>query len=834
MNDQKPKIINGICEFCGISACNCQHWEGLVDASGFLLPEKDRKQKPASVEIGSIEVINVAPKKPKREDLKTGAGSLKYNKKIADIIIPHHNRHDHLLNCLNELPNDIFNIIVVSGGSFGENCNKGAKLAETDNIIILNDDVIPKVDLFLQACEMPEDIIGFYQYVPDEEKEKSGIKYNINAKGEVTAYLADTNTIPDLPTGFCMRIKTKVWKKLRGFDEQFMNGSEDHDFGFRALKLGMTFNYIKTPLVHKHSQSAGRFQCTVENRDKLHKKWPDNKIIDLLKLNEKKYNILITNNHLSNFAGSEMWTYTMAKEYERQGHNVDVYTPEPGAISDLLNYKPIDLLQEKYDLILVNHNTCLDLISDIKGFKIFTSHGIYPQLEAVADGADAYVGISQEIIDHNAKYDWHLSLIPNPVDCERFYNNKKINKKLKRVLSLCKTDEANEIIKEACDKLGIEAITCRGRFDIENAINDVDLVITLGRGAYEAMACGRPVIVFDWRHYIGKALGDGYVNKLNQNKFLLNNFSGRYSNKEIGVEELVAELKKYDVKHSAQRRSYAKKTFDAEKISKQYLSLWRESILSKKEFEFIDSSTTDYGIAKHLERALISEGWNLGDQGVSICYANDLGDITPDTQEPRTLENSFTLRRAVYSKADFIFYSQKNCEKFFTKDNCFFLPSAIDDKIFNDKELDRVYPIGFVGKIAWPIREQFINKLKGYYNERFNFQEGIYFEDVAKFYNQCELVVNHSVVNEINMRMFEATACGALLITQDVPHLSDFWEVGKEIITYRTEEEMYRLINYYLENKKEAIKIATAGQLRTLRDHNYFNRAKKIKKIICN
>ena len=65
--------------------------------------------------------------------------------KIADIIIPHHNRHDLLKNTLDAIPLDIFNIFIVAGGSFARNCNLGAKLAQTDNLIFMNDDIEPDI-----------------------------------------------------------------------------------------------------------------------------------------------------------------------------------------------------------------------------------------------------------------------------------------------------------------------------------------------------------------------------------------------------------------------------------------------------------------------------------------------------------------------------------------------------------------------------------------------------------------------------------------------------------------------------------------------------------------
>lgn len=72
-----------------------------------------------------------------------------------------------------------------------------------------------------------------------------------------------------------------------------------------------------------------------------------------------------------------------------------------------------------------------------------------------------------------------------------------------------------------------------------------------------------------------------------------------------------------------------------------------------------------------------------------------------------------------------------------------------------------------------------------------------------------------------NMRLFEATGCGALLITDYKDNLSDLFEIGREVVAYRTSEECVALIRYYQEHPVEAAAIARAGQARTLRDYGY-------------
>lgn len=83
-----------------------------------------------------------------------------------------------------------------------------------------------------------------------------------------------------------------------------------------------------------------------------------------------------------------------------------------------------------------------------------------------------------------------------------------------------------------------------------------------------------------------------------------------------------------------------------------------------------------------------------------------------------------------------------------------------------------------------------------------------------------------------NMRLFEATGCGALLITDYKDNLSDLFEIGEEIVVYHSPEECIELVRYYLSHPDEAEKIAKAGQARTLRDHVYEKRMEQTAKIL--
>jgi hypothetical protein len=83
-----------------------------------------------------------------------------------------------------------------------------------------------------------------------------------------------------------------------------------------------------------------------------------------------------------------------------------------------------------------------------------------------------------------------------------------------------------------------------------------------------------------------------------------------------------------------------------------------------------------------------------------------------------------------------------------------------------------------------------------------------------------------------NMRLYEATGVGTLLITDWRKNLHEMFEPGKEVVVYRTPEECGELIRYYLEHEDEREAIACAGQERVLKEHTYHQRMQELVNIL--
>ena len=83
-----------------------------------------------------------------------------------------------------------------------------------------------------------------------------------------------------------------------------------------------------------------------------------------------------------------------------------------------------------------------------------------------------------------------------------------------------------------------------------------------------------------------------------------------------------------------------------------------------------------------------------------------------------------------------------------------------------------------------------------------------------------------------NMRLYETTGIGSLLITDKRKNLSEIFEEEKEVVTYSSVDELISKIKHYLSNEEERKAIAKAGHERTINDHTYLHRMKELLGII--
>ncbi|MEQ8972136.1 MAG: glycosyltransferase [Coleofasciculus sp. C1-SOL-03] len=112
-------------------------------------------------------------------------------------------------------------------------------------------------------------------------------------------------------------------------------------------------------------------------------------------------------------------------------------------------------------------------------------------------------------------------------------------------------------------------------------------------------------------------------------------------------------------------------------------------------------------------------------------------------------------------------------------------------------------------------------------------------ENISQTFARYEVVLNFSnvwadgrpgsqLIPHVRLRDFEAPMCRACYLTGHTDEIAEFYELGKEIDTYRSPEELVDKTKFYLTHSAEAEKLREAGYRRALRDHSWKRRFEQL------
>jgi len=236
-------------------------------------------------------------------------------------------------------------------------------------------------------------------------------------------------------------------------------------------------------------------------------------------MSNKRKSVLIGTYYLNHVGGSQLYTCDLIKALNvRDDIDVEFFAIERGELSAYAEDElgvPF-MSKDRYDLVLAGHNVTVEMLNG-KGPIVQICHGAILGLEFPSIYADFHVGIFKEVCNSLTKKGFDNILVLNGLDLQQKRPEKPIHPQLKKVLSLCQSEDANAMLWNVCDKLGIEFSSFNKHknptFHIEKEINKADMVVGIGRSIYDAMACGRPCIVFDSRDYNGNK-GDGTYTRI--------------------------------------------------------------------------------------------------------------------------------------------------------------------------------------------------------------------------------------------------------------------------------------------------------------------------------
>jgi 2-polyprenyl-3-methyl-5-hydroxy-6-metoxy-1,4-benzoquinol methylase len=160
------------------------------------------------------------------------------------------------------------------------------------------------------------------------------------------------------------------------------------------------------------------------------------------------------------------------------------------------------------------------------------------------------------------------------------------------------------------------------------------------------------------------------------------------------------------------------------------------------------------------------------------------------------------------------------------------LPLACDPEIHRPHPVEKTFDVGFVGNLCVGPRTELLERILKEYPQ--SFVGHAYFEEMARVYSASKIAFNRSVRNDVNMRVFEALACGTLLLTNDLAEngQAELFQDGVHLATYHDADELFEKLWYFLQHEQERDRIARAGREAVVGAHTYLHRMQTILNVV--
>lgn len=181
--------------------------------------------------------------------------------------------------------------------NFSESNNQGARLAQGQYLLFLNNDtqILPGlvnemvttmetqkgcavVGCHLRLMDNPQrtqhaGVMFTEEYIPYELG--LPLSFGVPEIAPNDPRIREVREVPSV-TAACMLIKKDVFIEVGGFDENYQNGWEDTDLVLKVRELGHKVYYTgRTSALHKHfgSRDRGRFEHENQNRKRYENIW---------------------------------------------------------------------------------------------------------------------------------------------------------------------------------------------------------------------------------------------------------------------------------------------------------------------------------------------------------------------------------------------------------------------------------------------------------------------------------------------------------------------------------------------------------------------------------
>src|SRR3989442_2188302 len=145
------------------------------------------------------------------------------------------------------------------------------------------------------------------------------------------------------------------------------------------------------------------------------------------------------------------------------------------------------------------------------------------------------------------------------------------------------------------------------------------------------------------------------------------------------------------------------------------------------------------------------------------------------------------------------------------------LPWGADERVFRERGLGRVHYLVFAGTIdpaTRPKRAAIVACLR----ERFGLEtfgesveKRLSWDEMAALFASSKIVLNEAILGDLNFRVFEAMACGALLVTERIDNgLLDLFTPDEHLAVYGPDDLVAR-VTHYVRADAERERVAANG-----------------------
>jgi len=171
-----------------------------------------------------------------------------------------------------------------------------------------------------------------------------------------------------------------------------------------------------------------------------------------------------------------------------------------------------------------------------------------------------------------------------------------------------------------------------------------------------------------------------------------------------------------------------------------------------------------------------------------------------------------------------------------------YLPEGANPQIHRPYDEDKVFDVSFVGQ-CYGNRPEVVARLRSTGLRVETFGPGwpsgpLQMDEMVRTWSRSKInlgfggVLGHKETFCLKGRDFEVPMSGGLYLTEHHEELLPFYEIGREIVTYRGFADLVEKISWLLSRPDDAESIRRAGRARALREHSWEMRFDRVFRLI--